>query len=629
MTAVLASRQLGPPRGPVSPRPAASPRGPVSPRPATSTAPRSAPAGHGCRRFLVVIAAATAILLAVLPPAIGAEPAAAPAVEAAPFSPWQVVSQVLDEPLVLCFLVIAVGMGIGSIRIAGMSLGTSGVLFAALLFGYFGQHESWAMPEFSGTLGMVLFVYAVGLGAGPTFFRTFREQGRQLAFLGVITVACGASVAWLMTRAIGIPSDLAAGIFAGAMTSSPALAAGLQAAHEAGRQSLAVSIGYGMAYPIGLIAVVLFVQLLPRLLRINLEVMGRELLLQTKSRQRIGRFLIKIRNPAVFGKSLHDLPLLDKFGWQITRVLDGNRLIPIKPDHVFENGQVILLVTDERNVDLLAIMLGERTEQSVVIDSDHDRADVVVTSPDMLNRSLRDLRLHGRFGVTIARIERYGVTFVPNGNTALSMADRITAVGEPAGLKAFEQAAGHRIRRLHETDLMSVGLGLVFGIVLGMVPVYVPGVGEFRLGLAGGPLLAGLLFAHFGRLMGIVGYMPLAARMLTQELGLALFLAAAGYHAGGQSVEMLRQYGAMPLVMSLVVATVSLTVSALSGRYLLRMNWMQVLGGTCGAMTSTAGIGAIVNKTDCDIPVTSYAAAYPAALVLMTVLTQILVALLD
>lgn len=567
---------------------------------------------------------ALAILPLISPPA--ADPASVPGFALH----WlgQVVHWALREPLVLCFLIVGVGMGLGSIRIAGMALGTSGVLFAGLLFGHWGEDRGWEVPEFLGTLGMVMFVYAVGLGAGPTFFRTFRDQGKQLAFLGIVTVMCGAGIALLMARISGIPGDLAAGVFAGALTSSPALAAGIQAVDEAGRQPLAVSIGYGLAYPVGIMAVILFVQLVPRLMRVNLEMVGHELQQQIRGKQTIGRFLIEIANPSVFGKSLTELKLPERIGWQITRVLQQDRLVPIKGNHVLQAGQIILLVTDHRHADLLIAMLGQRTERSVVIDSEHDRADVVVTSSEMISRSLRELQLRSRFGVTIARIERYGVSFVPNAATAFSMGDRVSAVGEPAGLKAFEQAAGHRIRKLHETDLMSAGLGLVVGILLGMIPIYIPGFGEFQLGLAGGPLLAGLLFAHFGRFLGIVGYMPTAARMLTQELGLAFFLAAAGFQAGGHFVQMLRQYGVMPFLMSLVVAFVSLSVSALFGRFVLRMNVLQVLGGTCGAMTSTAGIGALLSKTDCDVPATSYAAAYPAALVMMTILTQLLVAAL-
>jgi putative transport protein len=205
------------------------------------------------------------------------------------------------------------------------------------------------------------------------------------------------------------------------------------------------------------------------------------------------------------------------------------------------------------------------------------------------------------------------------------MADRVTVVGEPEGLRAFEQAAGHRMRSVHETDLMSLGFGLVVGILIGMIPIHVPGLGDLSLGLAGGPLVAGLLFAHFGRFMKIVGHMPLAARMLTQSIGLAFFLASAGFRAGGQFLPMMQRYGGQPFLISVVVTIVTLVFGYCLSRYLLRLDVLQSLGGMCGAMTSTAGIGAITSKTDCDLPVISYAAAYPAALVMMTIVTQVMV----
>ena len=331
----------------------------------------------------------------------------------------------------LCFLIIAIGMGLGSIRIAGLSLGTSGVLFAALLLGHIGQHEAWEMPQMVGQLGLVLFVYAVGVGAGPTFFRTFRDQGKQLAFLGVATVLSGGLTAWLAARFFGLPGELATGIFSGAMTSTPALAAGIQAAQDAGRGSQPVSIGYGMAYPVGVIAVVVFVQLLPRLLRVNLETLGPETQAQLPAKNRIGRHLVRIANPAVYGRTLHDLALLDRVSGQITRKLEQGQLVPIKPDHVFAEGQVILLVTDEKSADMLTMLLGERSHETVVIDSDRDRSGLVITSPELIGKPLRELHLRTRFGVTISRIERYGVDFVPNANSSFANADRVTAVGEP------------------------------------------------------------------------------------------------------------------------------------------------------------------------------------------------------
>ncbi len=539
---------------------------------------------------------------------------------------WGTISAALrDNPLILCFLIIACGMGLGSIRVAGMSFETSGVLFAGLVFGHLGQQQDWRMPDGIGELGLVLFVYAVGLGAGPTFFRAFRDQGRQLALLGIVTVVVGALTTWWLSWLLNVPGDLATGVFAGAMTSTPALASGMEAAQLAGQEGSVVSIGYGMAYPVGVVGVVVFVQFLPKLLRINMAMLGDGLQRRLDAKNRIDRFLVRISNPAVFGKSLHDLRLLDQVSGQITRVLHGDQLVPIRPDHVFEDGQVVLLVTDANTAEMMTMILGEASDAKVVINADRDRAIVVVTSTRMVNRPLRDLHLRSKYGVTVARIERYGVDFVPNATTAFAMADRVTVVGEPEGLKAFEQAAGHRMRRLHETDLMSLGLGLVVGILVGMIPLRIPGLGEFSLGLAGGPLLAGLLFAHFGRFMGIVGHMPIAARMFTQSIGLALFLASAGYQAGGKFVSMVERYGATPFVMSVIVTVVALVVGFCIARYALRMDVMQALGGMCGAMTSTAGIGSVAGKTDCDVPVISYAAAYPAALVMMTIGAQLLI----
>lgn len=541
---------------------------------------------------------------------------------------WDTVSGIMSQPWVLCFLVIGCGMGLGSVRVLGISLGPSGVLFSGLVFGHLGQREGWAMPDGIGTLGLILFVYAVGLGAGPTFFRAFRDQGRQLAFLGIVTVIIGAVTTSLLAWILHVPGDLATGLFAGSLTSTPALASGIHSAREASKEVLAVSVGFGMAYPVGVVGVVLFVQLLPKLLRTNLARLGDDIERRMSAKNRIDRFLVKISNPAVIGKRINDIRLLDQVSGQITRVLQGGQLVPIRPDHVFTQGQVVLLVTDPNTAEILTMILGEPSDANVVINADRDREEVVVTSHAMISRPLRDLHLRSKYGVTVARIERYGVQFVPNGDTRFSMADRATVVGEPEGLKAFEQAAGHRRRRVHETDLMSLGFGLAAGILIGMVPIQIPGFGEFTLGMAGGPLLAGLLFAHFGRFMGIVGHMPIAARMLTQSIGLAFFLASAGFDAGGHVVRMVEDFGVLPFVLSLVVTNVCLVAGFLFARYVLRMDIIQCLGGMCGAMTSTAGIGAVASRTDCDVPVISYAAAYPAALVMMTVVAQILIRLL-
>ena len=529
------------------------------------------------------------------------------------------------QPLLLMLLIIAGGMALGAIRIGGLTLGASGVLFSALLAGHLGHVHDWALPEGLGKLGLVLFVYAVGLDAGPTFFRAFASQGKRLAILALVAGASAATAAFLFAWYTGLPPAMAAGIFAGSMTSTPALASAIESSETLNLDSQVASIGYGLAYPIGVVVTLLFVQVLPRLLRIDLEKLAGQLKAESKRSNGIGRHLIEIANPNVFGKRLHDIEVLDQTQGQITRVLEGDRLVPIRSDHVLEEGQVVMLVANAKTAQTLTLILGRKSHVTPVIDADRDRMEIVITAPSLVGKTLRQLHLRTAHGITISRIERYGVRFVPSAETPLAMADRVTAIGPPDGLAHFLALAGHRTRKLHETDLMSLAVGLSLGVLLGMIPINLPGIGSLALGLAGGPLLAGLLFGHFGRFMGVVGYMPLAARMFTQQLGLAFFLADAGFAAGGVFMETLQAHGPWPFLMALVVGLAPLAATYAVARFLLQMNLLEILGGTCGAMTSTAGLGAITSKTDSDVPVINYAAAYPIALVLMTILARVLV----
>ena len=531
----------------------------------------------------------------------------------------------LQEPHLLLFCMIVVGLGIGMIKIGGISFGSSGVLFAGLLFGHWGRDFEWSMMDGIGTFGLVLFVYAVGLGAGQTFFRTFVTQGRKLIVLATIVITAGAATTLAVMFFFQLPRGFAAGLFAGSMTSTPALASAMEGLSKAGRNPTPASIGYGLAYPIGVVVTVLFVQFLPRWVgkgETESESPDHESLHEGSQ---IIRQLIEVCNPAIFGRALHDLDPFHHSHGQVTRVKSGDKLIPIKTDHVFEEGQIVLLVAEAKEAETLTLILGNKSTEEIDINVDRERTDVVVTNHDVLGQSLRNMHFRSRFGVTISRIERYGHRFVPSDETVLVMGDRLTAVGPKEGLKEFLQAAGHRVRKLHETDLLSMAVGLAIGIGVGLLPFHLPIVGTITLGMAGGPLLVGLLLAHFGRFLGVVGYMPIAARMVIQELGLILFLASAGFAAGSHFLDYVNQFGSSPFIASAMIAIVPIASSYCAARWIFRLGLYQSLGGTCGAMTSTAALGTLTSKTDSEHPITSYAAAYPVALVLMTIIAQVLV----
>ena len=248
---------------------------------------------------------------------------------------------------------------------------------------------------------------------------------------------------------------------------------------------------------------------------------------------------------------------------------------------------------------------------------------VVVTSPEVVGKTLAELSLRTLHGVTVARVYRHGVEFVPRPDTPIHYGNMLQVVGEPENLRAFAALAGHRARAYDETDLLSVGVGLVAGVLLGMVSFGLGG-SQLSLGMAGGPLLVALVLGHFGRIGPVAGYLPRASRLLLQELGLVFFLADAGVKAGGQLVPVLSQYSASLLGAAAGIAFIPMVAGFVVARWALRMDLLQSLGAICGGMTSTPGLGVITSRTDHETPVISYATIYPVALILLTVCARLL-----
>jgi len=523
----------------------------------------------------------------------------------------------LENPLLALLPVLTTGLLIGRIQIAGISLGSSGVLFTALAAGTLGV----TAPEGVGQLGLVVFVYCVGLSGGPGFFRTFRRRGKAFAQLAVLLVLSGAVVAGVGAALLGVPADLAAGVFAGAMTSTPGLASALEALDGAGR----AAVGYGLAYPFGIVGAVLFAQMLPRMLRLDLAALGAA---SADQEDRIERELVLVENESVRGRRVSAVDAVNEANCQISRYLLDGRMRPVEPDFALEPGQLVLVVGRRSRLQRVVDFLGRKSDRTdYVLDAERERMQVVVSSSEVVGRTLRELGLLSRYGVTISRILRHGVEIVPGPDDEIEYADALTAVGDRDDLKRFAGYAGHRVRIFDDTDLISVGIGLLAGVLLGMVTVSF-GDAKLSLGMAGGPLLAGLLLGHFGRVGPIKGHLPRAARKLLEEVGLLFFLAAAGTTAGLGLAEAVGEFGPRLLALAAATAAVPLALGYLLGRRLFQLDPLETLGAVCGGITSTPGLGAITAATDSQTPVASYAAAYPAALILMTIAARGLVNLL-
>jgi len=527
----------------------------------------------------------------------------------------------LDQPLVTLFAVIAVGLLLGNITFKGIHLGSSGVLFSALLAGHLG----YSIPGGVGTLGLVLFVYCVGIGAGGRFFASVAREGATLAKLALVIVALGGLITWAGARLLDLPADLAAGIFAGALTSTPALAAATEGFKEA---ASGVSIGYGIAYPFGVIGVVLFVQVLPRILKHDLEKIAAEHDAGDEAEDRVENVLVECTNQNLVGKRIAESGVANLNACQVSRIFKDGQLVPISYEDTFSEGLLLLLVGRSKEIAIAVDYIGHRSHRNVLKDVENERQQLLVTERKLTGKTLRDIAPLKNYGIVITRITRLGLIFVPNASTVIEQNDQLTSVGRTDDLKAFAKAVGHRSNAIDATDLLSLSAGLTLGIIVGLIPIGLPGSTPITLGLAGGPLLVALLLGHFGRVGRIVGHIPRPTRLLLQELGLVFFLANAGIRGGGSLAVTVQEYGPMLFALGIAVTILPLIVAWPLARKLFKIDALQALGGICGGMTSTPALGAITAKTDSQVPVVSYVSAYPVALIVMILIAKVLIGVL-
>lgn len=439
-------------------------------------------------------------------------------------------------------------------------------------------------------------------------------------------VFTGIAVTWLCAKLFNLPADIAAGLMAGAMTSTPALGA----ASESVAHPDNVAVAFGVAYPFGIAIIVLFVQIMfkqtpPTSVDADADTDSST---SKKSSQKILRHVVEIANPGIVGKRPGEIAASADLPVQISRVYSDQRWRPIPADYVFALGDRVMLVGQHEDGRRGAETLGVLCDvEDVVLDADRERKEVVVTSADVFGHTLKELRLRSRFGVTVTRIRRIGQEFVPSTQSRIEFGDTLALVGQPADLVRVEKIVGHRPRTLNETDLLSLAIGLSLGILLGQMSIVWGGV-AVSLGTAGGPLCVGLVLGHFRRIGFIRGSFPPAAQILMTEGGLALFLADAGVNAGGGVWDVLRQQGIALCIVAIAIAVLPLAVGYLTASYFFGLTRLQALGAVCGGMTSTPGLAALTSSTDSNEPVTSYVAAYPVALVLITIAAPLLIKLI-
>jgi putative transport protein len=529
----------------------------------------------------------------------------------------------LAEQMLVLFAILAIGSWLGQLSWRGLSLGAAGVLFTAMVFGHFGL----GVPKAVQDLGLLLFVYAVGISAGPRFFRAFRRHGMRYVLIALVTVTTGALATVGVALLFNLPGDLAAGLYTGALTCTPALAAAVDVVERSlPAAGATVSVGYGVAYPFSMISVVLLVQFLPRLLRRNLP--KEEASWQVERSAETPELQVKtyrLTNPNCAGKRVAEINPHRMAQANISRVKRGEKVFAAGPDVTLELGDVVMVVGPLEELEKLQLLLGDETQERMDVNTTVLSMDVEVVEESLTGKTLASMRLWEQYTLVITRIRRQGLEIAPTGNATLEMGDQIRVVGDRDAVEIFVKLVHGAPRRAEETSMVPFLIGLVLGVVVGSIPVNLPNGITIKLGMAGGAFIVSLLIGHFGKIGPFHMYVPAAAKNLSRELGLMLFLAGAGTNAGAQFIGVLQAEGWQLLLAGALVTIISVAAGLLLMDRVYHMNLLATMGALCASMTNPPGLGAANAQTETDLPSLSYASVYPTALIFKIILAQILV----
>ncbi|OJV74906.1 MAG: transporter [Bacteroidia bacterium 44-10] len=514
------------------------------------------------------------------------------------------------------FLIIALGYMLGRIKIKGVSLDVSAVIFIALLFGHFGV----TIPSSLGYFGLVLFIFTIGLQSGPGFFDSFQKNGKKLLMMALIIVVSAGTVGLGLGHLFGIDMPGVTGLIAGALTSTPGLAVAIDSTN-----SPLASIAYGIAYPFGVIGVILFVKFFPKIIGVDMQEEALRLERQEKAAYPEVNFAVfRVKNPTVFGKSLSELQIRTMTGSVISRLIhDGVMVIP-RARTVLREGDLVKAVGTDNSLNQLALFIGERTEIELPVDHDQVVESLLVTNKRMVDRTLGALDLSRAYHCNITRIRRSGVVLSPTPDLKLKFGDKVVVVGERRSVQEVGLLLGNNEKKLSDTDFFPIAMGIVLGILVGQLQISFSNSFTFSLGLTGGVLITALVLSKLGKTGPILWSMSGMSNQLLRQLGLLLFLAEVGTSAGANLFATFQTYGLPYFLAGAAITIVPMIIAGLLGFYLLKIPILDLMGTIVGGMTSTPGLATVDSMTDSTAPSVAYATVYPVAMVLLIVLIQVL-----
>ena len=531
-------------------------------------------------------------------------------------------------------LVISLGLLLGKIKVANISLGLTWVLFVGITFGYFCFNLDEHLLHFLKEFGLILFVYSLGLQVGPSFFSSFGKGGLRLNMLAISTIAISIVVTVILFYTTGTPITTMAGILSGAVTNTPGLGAAQQANSDLnGIDDPSIAASYASAYPIGVIGAILIFLLLKYILRIHT---GKE---EEAAKRGLGAteeltvrpFSVCVKNEQIVGRTVRQIAEISQRDFVISRMLVDGAASPtdvINGSTVLNLNDKLLITAAPRDIEAIIACLGEPTTVDwEKCDKGHISRRILITRPEINGKTLAQLRIRSLFGANITHVYRSGVELVDAPHLQLQMGDKVTVVGSELAISHTEKRLGNSIKRLNIPNLIPIFLGIALGCLVANIPFYLPGIqAPLKLGLTGGPLVVAILIGFLGPKFHLITYNTISSNLMIREIGLCIFLACVGLGTGKEFIDTVFNGNGLAMVgYGAIITMLPLLIGGLIGRYAFHLNYYTLIGVLAGANTNPPALRYANDLTASDSPAVAYSTVYPFAMFLRIITIQILI----
>ena len=542
------------------------------------------------------------------------------------------------QAVMMLSIICAAGLALGRIKVKGISLGVTFVFFAGIIAGHFGVSINPEMLALAQNFGLILYIYALGLQVGPGFFSSFKHGGVKMNLLAVILILTGSLMAMIIHWTTGTSAPDTVGLLAGAVTNTPMLGAGqqalLQASPDSTEASNSMAMACAVAYPFGLLGMVLCVMLLQKLFAPKCGSKNAE----TKADN---TFITEyqISNPAIFGKTIQEIRQSTETQFVISRIWKDGKLIIPTSETVLEKDEHILVISGKKDVENIRMLFGHKenidwNNKDIdwnAIDSQLISKKVLVTKSKHNGARLGDLRLRNSYGINITRVNRAGIDLLPSRNLRLQLGDKLTIVGEARAIDNVSRILGNEAKQLKNPNLLSIFIGIILGLILGSIPIMIPGMSTpIKLGIAGGPIIVGILMGSFGPRFHIATYTTRSANLMLRQLGLTIYLAGLGLSAGAGFFEtVFTMEGLKWVAISFALCVVPVFITAFIAKRMFKMSYADNVGMLCGGMANPFALDYAGPTSEGEDPAVSYATVYPVSIFLRVITAQVLIILLS